>query len=225
MKVLFAGPSLYGSDVELTGLDVRPPAAQGDVLAAVRDGAAAIGLIDGEFGQHAAVWHKEVLLALDRGVEVYGASSMGALRAAECAPFGMIPVGAIANAYLDGTIDDDAAVALSMAPAEMGSMPLTEPQVDADATLANLRGLGLIDAAIHADLVARSAALHFTERTDYALMESHPELLAAYREYHVSQKRLDAEELVRVLQATQPSTKRAIFRLEPSVFWRDLVVV
>ena len=225
MKVLFAGPSLYGSDIDLTGLDVRPPAAQGDVLAAVRDGATAIGLIDGEFGQRAAVWHKEILLALDRGVEVYGASSMGALRAAECAPFGMIPVGAIANAYLDGIIDDDAAVALTMAPAEMGSMPLTEPQVDAEATLAKLRDLGLIGAVIHAELVARSAALHFTERTDYALMEGHPQLLAAYREHHVSQKRLDAEELVRVLQAVQRSAKRANFRIEPSVFWRDFVVV
>lgn len=225
MKVLFAGPSLYGSDIELTGLDVRAPAAQGDVLAAVRDGATAIGLIDGEFGQRAAVWHKEILLALDRGVGVYGASSMGALRAAECAPFGMIPVGAIANAYLDGILDDDAAVALTMAPAEMGSIPLTEPQVDAEATLAKLRDLDLIDAAIHADLVARSAALHFTERTDDALMASHPQLLAAYREHHVSQKRLDAEELVRVLQAAPQSTKRASFRIEPSVFWRDFVVV
>ena len=225
MKILFAGPSLYGSYIDLDGLEVRAPAAQGDVLAAIRDGATAIGLIDGEFGQRAAVWHKEILLALDKGIEVYGASSMGALRAAECAPFGMIPVGAIANAYLDGILDDDAAVALTMAPPEMGSMPLTEPQVDAEATLAHLHGLGLIDAAIHGELVARSAALHFTERTDYALLEGHPQLVAAYREHHVSQKRLDAEELVRVLQAAQKATKRANFRIEPSVFWRDLVAV
>ena len=225
MKILFAGPSLHGSDIGLNGLDVRPPAAQGDVLAAVHDGASAIGLIDGEFGQRAAVWHKEILLALDKGIEVYGASSMGALRAAECAPFGMIPVGVIANAYLDGILDDDAAVALTMAPAEMGSMPLTEPQVDADATLAHLHELGLIDAAIRDQLVARSAALHFTERTDYTLMGDYPQLLAAYREHHVSQKRLDAEELVRVLQAARRPSQRPSFRIEPSVFWRDLVVV
>ena len=225
MKVLFAGPSLYGSDISLNGLEVRPPAAQGDVLAAVNDGATAIGLIDGEFGQRAAVWHKEILLALDQGIDVYGASSMGALRAAECAPFGMIPVGMIANAYLDGILDDDAAVALTMAPKEMGSMPLTEPQVDADATLDHLRELGVIDAMIHAGLVARSAMLHFTERTDYALLQDRPELLDAYRQHHVSQKRLDAEELVRVLQAARQPVKRSNFRIESSVFWRDLVVV
>jgi hypothetical protein len=225
MKVLFVGPSLYGSDVDLSGLDVRPPAAQGDVLAAIRGGATAIGLIDGEFGQRAAVWHKEILLALDQGIEVYGASSMGALRAAECAPFGMIPVGAIANAYLDGLLDDDAAVALTMAPAEMGSVPLTEPQVDAEATLAHLLALNIIDPATHSDLVARAGALHFTERTDEALMQFHPHLLAAYRHHHVSQKRLDAEELVEILRAAGSRTNRPSFRIAPSVFWRDLVPV
>lgn len=225
MKALFAGPSLYGSNIDMSGLDVRPPAAQGDMLAAVRDGATAIGLIDGEFGQRAAVWHKEILLALDRGIEVYGASSMGALRAAECASFGMVAVGAIANAYLDGSLDDDAAVALTMAPAEMGSMPLTEPQVDAEATLAHLRNLGIIDAATHGDLVARVRTLHFTERTDDAMLCDQPQLLAAYRQHHVSQKRLDAEELVRVLQTAGRRTKAPSFRIEPSVFWRDLVVV
>ena len=225
MKVLFVGPSLYGSDIDLSGLDVRPPAAQGDVLAAVRDGATAIGLIDGEFGQRAAVWHKEILLALDQGIEVYGASSMGALRAAECAPFGMIPVGVIANAYLDGILDDDAAVALTMAPAEMGSMPLTEPQVDAEATLAHLRALHIIDETTHSDLVERANALHFTERTDDAVMQDHPHLLAAYRQHHVSQKRLDAEELVQVLRAAAGRAKRPSFRIAPSVFWQDLVPV
>ncbi len=225
MKVLFAGPSLYGSQISLDGLDVRAPAAQGGVLAAVNDGATAIGLIDGEFGQRAAVWHKEILLALDKGIEVYGASSMGALRAAECAPFGMVAVGVIANAYLDGILDDDAAVALTMAPKEMGSFPITEPQVDAEATLEHLRALGIIDATLHRRLVARSAALHFTERTDDTLLAAHPELLDAYRQHRVSQKRLDAEELVRVLKASEQRTKRSNFRIEPSVFWRDLVVV
>ena len=50
MKVLFAGPSIYGLDLDLAGVDLRHPAKQGDVIAAVRDGAAAIGLIDGYFG-------------------------------------------------------------------------------------------------------------------------------------------------------------------------------
>lgn len=223
MKVLFAGPSLYGSTIDFDGLDVRPPAAQGDVLAAVQDGATAIGLIDGEFGQRAAVWHKEILVALDRGVAVYGASSMGALRAAECAPFGMVAIGAIANAYLDGTLDDDAAVALTMAPAEIGSFPLTEPLVDAMATLDHLLAIGVIDPLVYGELHRQAADLHFTERTNEALTAGHPHLLDAYRLHHVSQKRLDAEELVRILQADRPRLQRPNFRIAPSVFWRDLV--
>ena len=69
MKVLFAGPSLYGLDLDLSGIVLRPPAKQGDVIAAVRDGATAIGLVDGYFGGAAAVWHKEILYALSLGRE------------------------------------------------------------------------------------------------------------------------------------------------------------
>ena len=97
MKVLFAGPSVYGLDLDLSGIVLRHPAKQGDVIAAVRDGATAIGLVDGYFGGAAAVWHKEILYALSLGVRVLGASSMGALRAAECAAYGMEPIGEVAR--------------------------------------------------------------------------------------------------------------------------------
>lgn len=49
-----------------------------------------------------AVWHKELLYTLQEGVEVCGASSMGALRAAELESFGMLGVGVIFQAYRDG---------------------------------------------------------------------------------------------------------------------------
>ena len=55
----------------------------------------AIGLIDGVFLDVPAVWHRELLWALSEGVHVFGAASMGALRAAELAPFGMRGVGTI----------------------------------------------------------------------------------------------------------------------------------
>ena len=103
MRVLFAGPSLSGEISTLKrkfpGLDIRPPAACGDILRAVRDGAKAIGLIDGYFGDLPSVWHKEILFALHNGVAVAGGASMGALRAAECAPFGMVGLGSIYEDY------------------------------------------------------------------------------------------------------------------------------
>ncbi|MEJ0097006.1 MAG: TfuA-like protein [Bauldia sp.] len=50
---------------------------------AVLAGASVIGLVDGVFENVASVWHKEILYALSEGVQVFGAASMGALRAAD----------------------------------------------------------------------------------------------------------------------------------------------
>ena len=83
--------------------DYRPPAKQGDICRAVQErGPDAVALIDGYFEQVPAVWHKEILWAMKLGVQVYGASSMGALRAAELQQFGMIGVGKIFEAYVSG---------------------------------------------------------------------------------------------------------------------------
>jgi hypothetical protein len=45
------------------------------------------------FDSTPAVLHKEILWAMDRGVGVSGAASMGALRAAELHWYGMVGVG------------------------------------------------------------------------------------------------------------------------------------
>ena len=76
------------------------PARQGDIWRAVRaHRPVAIGLIDGVFFHEPAVWHREILWALAEGVHVFGAASMGALRAAELEPFGMRGVGRVFAAY------------------------------------------------------------------------------------------------------------------------------
>ena len=106
--VVFAGPSLYGAQFDPGDVVIRSPAQMGDIERAFADGATAIGLIDGHYQQVGAIWHKEILLALSGGVAVFGAASMGALRAAECEPFGMVPVGAIARRYCSGELYDDA---------------------------------------------------------------------------------------------------------------------
>ena len=83
-----------------------------------------------------AVWHKEILLALQDGIAVYGASSMGAIRAAELAPFGMVGVGAIYEAYCDGRYTDDDEVALLQGPATFGYPAMSEAMVNIRATVA-----------------------------------------------------------------------------------------
>jgi len=207
MRVLFAGPSLYGINTPFIGLDRRHPARHGDVFAAVEQGATVIGLIDGYFGWTAATWHKEILYALSHGVRVLGAASMGALRAAECAYYGMEPVGGIANAYLDGTLVDDDEVALVHGPEEMGFMPLTDALVDSRATLDALSASGLITSEEHRILVAAAHRIHFTERDadSIARKSGLPSprvgtVAELYRTHHISRKQRDALALVEMLQ-------------------------
>lgn len=227
MKVVFAGPSIFGVDVDITGIDLRGPAQQGDLTRAVLDGATAIGLVDGVFSSVAAVWHKEILFALNRGTRVYGSSSMGALRAAECAIFGMVPIGKVALAYLSGEIDDDAAVALTIGPAEWGWQPFTEPLVDAVATLNHLRSLGEIAGEQYARLVAAATELHFAVRTRETMIASAIDgdegnrVQEAYGRHHVSQKQLDALELIELIRGNEPRPSDLRWEFESSPMWRS----
>jgi hypothetical protein len=231
MKVLFAGPSIYGLDPDLGDIELRLPARQGDVIAAVRDGAMAIGLIDGYFGGAAAVWHKEILYALSLGVRVLGSSSMGALRAAECAAYGMEPVGEIADAYASGRLDDDAAVALVHAPPEFGSQPMSEPLVDALATLAELERLGVVTMVEGVTLRRSAEAAFFGDRTAEIIAagaglspERAVEVARLYRLHHVSLKQRDAQLLIEKLRAApdrrEPLKRTWSFAVTP--LWRQL---
>lgn len=90
-----------------------PSVKKGDVLKALQEGYARIVIIDGNFSWVPAVWHKEILIALDYGLEVFGAASMGALRAAELDVFGMQGHGRIYEMYKNGEVDSDDEVAIS----------------------------------------------------------------------------------------------------------------
>src|SRR3546814_19886665 len=90
---VFAGPSLR--EALPPGFKLLPPAKQGDVFGVARSRPLAIGLIDGYFEQAPAVWHKEILWALSQGIHVFGAASMGALRAADLQAYGLRGVGKI----------------------------------------------------------------------------------------------------------------------------------
>ena len=134
--VVFLGPTL-GTEVAETLLPARylPPVSCGDILRSLRLRPRVIAIIDGLFESTAAVWHKEILLAMAEGITVFGASSMGALRAAELAPFGMIGVGRIFEAYRDGVCTDDDEVAVLHSAAGQ-YCAVSEPMVNIRATLA-----------------------------------------------------------------------------------------
>ena len=128
MIVAFLGPSLPAREAK--GFHLLPPARQGDVWRALGLRPRAIALIDGVFEAQPSVWHREILDALDAGVPVVGGASMGALRAAELRTLGMTGVGRIFRWYRDGTVIDDAEVALLHADAEHGYRALTVPLVN-----------------------------------------------------------------------------------------------
>ncbi len=75
-------------------------------------------IVDGVFFQEEAVSPREVVEVLGDGALVLGASSMGALRAAECWPAGMRGVGAIYRLFRSGSLlsDDEVAVAVDPDP-------------------------------------------------------------------------------------------------------------
>ena len=167
VDVVFLGPSLSREEaMEIyPGAVYLPPAAMGDVLSAMRTYRPhAIALIDGSFFQTMATYHKELIEALSQGIWVIGASSMGALRAAECAEYGMIGVGEVFEAYASGELEDDDEVALSHVSEEFGYRPVTDAMVDIRASLGAARDAGLIDALQLQELCARQKNRWFMER-------------------------------------------------------------
>ena len=235
MKVLFAGPSLHGTGWSTgggetsAGLDCRGPAGQGDITRAVVEGATVIGLIDGRYEDVAAVWHKEILYALEQGVQVFGAASMGALRAAECADFGMIGVGHVFERYRSGELDDDAAVAQLHAPEELGYYPLTEALVNVEATIERFRKLHAITEEEAARLDASAQALFFKDRTYPRILaeaglnkgERGTRLAELIRRCRVDAKREDALILAAYLGYLEPVREQqtAEWRMESTPTW------
>ncbi|SIR31593.1 hypothetical protein SAMN05880582_11011 [Rhizobium sp. RU20A] len=208
MKILFAGPTLPDAAARVpSGIVCRGPVLQGDVHAAVEDGASAIGIIDGGFEFTAPVWHKEILFALEAGVRVIGAASMGALRAVECEAFGMQGVGRVFEDYRAGRRIDDGDVAQLHGPEALGFLPLTEPLVNVSATLEALVAEGRLDEPVASELLCAAERLFFKDRTWAAIVnavttvedQQRARLRRLLRHHRVDQKRLDALELVATL--------------------------
>jgi hypothetical protein len=231
--VVMVGPSLgrpvLGNELDAIWL---PPVSQGDVYRAAREATVAIGIIDGYFECVPSVWHKEILYALSRGIRVFGAASMGALRAAELAPFGMEGVGAIFEAYRDGVLEDDDEVAVIHGPAQFGYPVLSEAMVNIRRTLSEAFAVGIISADTQKNLVTISKNLPYRERTYAAALALGRQRglpgqeLELFRNWlpegRVDQKREDALLMLRVMRHRlqgRPEPKRAGFHFENTTLW------
>lgn len=165
--VIFLGPSLPLTEArEILNAIYLPPAKQSDFLSAVTTYKPdIIGLIDGVFLSLPSVWHKEILYALEQGVAVYGASSMGALRAAETKDFGMVGVGEIYRMYASGELLDDDEIVMVHGPGDTGYRRLSEPMVNVRATFCRAKDEGVIDGNLCEKLTAIAKSIYFPERT------------------------------------------------------------
>ncbi|APR75901.1 Hypothetical protein A7982_01248 [Minicystis rosea] len=164
--VVFLGPSLDKNTArEILDADYRPPARKGDFYRLLGSDVETAVLIDGVFHGEPAVWQREILAAIDEGITVFGASSMGALRAAELHTLGMIGHGTAFAWYRDGVIDGDDEVALRHASEEFGYRALSEPLVNIRRTLQKAALDGCLTRDEADALVAYAKEIHYPERS------------------------------------------------------------
>src|SRR5262245_29975157 len=98
MKIkIYSGVSLSVPQIHkvLPKADVAPPVKRGDLHRDLGAGVQVIGIVDGEFLQSLAVSPTEIVDAMRVGIRVFGAGSIGALRAAELDVLGMVGCGRI----------------------------------------------------------------------------------------------------------------------------------
>lgn len=209
--VAFAGPSLTAADrVHWPAVDWRAPAEAADLLRLKPAPDLTICLIDGYFDHRPAVRHKELLYHLAGGSRVFGAASIGALRAAEMDRFGMVGVGATYDAFRRGTLVGDDEVALVHADAEWDWRALSVPLVEVRATLvAALRARVLSRKEAQAWLSA-AAAIHYVDRDWPAIRAGAGGVGAWLQAHHVELKRGDAIACLEAVTAPDfgaPSTR------------------
>jgi hypothetical protein len=205
---------------------------QGDVCRAALTRPAVIGIIDGYFEVVPTVWHKEILWAMSQGIHVFGAASIGALRAAELDTFGMRGIGRIYEAFRDGILEDDDEVAVLHGPEELGYPPLTEAVVNIRATMAEAALCGILTPEIAAGLTEIAKSLFYKERTYQAVLQiaiSFNLPFAALSDFvawlphgRIDQKRLDADALLVAISAHAGAASaplRVAYNLAATAAW------
>ncbi len=207
---VFCGPSLPPADRRgFGGVTFLPPAARGDVERVSYE-FDAILLIDGVFHHDLAPSPKECYRAAQR-TRAFGASSMGALRAAECAPYGFLPLGAIARWYANEIIDGDDEVAMLVHPETHAALTVPSVNVRYVARLAQRRGF--LTEAEAARLIDGTRAIFYMDRTWEDVVALVPERardeVRAIAEREGDLKRWDARFALRSVVRRLDSSARA----------------
>jgi len=165
--VVFLGPSMDTPEAAqiLPAAEFRPPIKRGDinVLMARESPPTHVGIIDGCFLHAMSISPKEIIKAMNKGVQFFGSSSMGALRATELHRWGMTGVGDIFQMYHTGVVDADDEVAITFDPESLRA--LCVPMVNFRIAVRDLTERGLIEEHFGQRLLEVAKALYFPDRT------------------------------------------------------------
>ncbi|MBD2410157.1 hypothetical protein FACHB389_26280 [Nostoc calcicola FACHB-389] len=238
--LIFLGPTLAVTQAsQILPACYLDPVRCGDILACLRLQPRVIAIIDGFFDRSASVWHKEILWALEAGVRVFGASSMGALRAAELEAFGMEGFGAIFAAYRDRQYIGDDEVAILHSNPQSEFQPLTDALVNIRATVQLAVDKNIIDVAIANLIITCAKRQFFTQRhlsqavADAEVQGGDRQVLDQFWQFvqnggYVDQKQLDAVGLLKHLAAMvgesggTAANQQVKFQLNKSIFIEEL---
>ncbi|MFI1330791.1 TfuA-like protein [Streptomyces sp. NPDC020845] len=207
---VFAGPTIPSDRIRrlLPAAHVHPPVQHGDLLRLAPRPGDTVAVVDGTFFQSPSVRHKELLHLIDRGVTVHGASSMGALRAAELAPLGMRGAGVVYRLYALGVLERDDEVAVAHATGDDGFVALSDALVSIRFAARRARVAGALDRAAERLIVEAAAAMPFPQRRHataaraarrLGLIAAHEDAYLEHAARTADIKRADAELLLRII--------------------------
>lgn len=172
-KLIYAGPTCASVPHELiakAGFELLPPAQRGDIPKVLSGPPGIIVLVDGRFHQSLAVGHAELRSALDLGWELWGLSSMGAIRAFEMRHLGMRAFGRVYEFFLGEEDFQDDEVALLHAPV-FPYFGITEPLIHLRHFVFQLERADVITLAQARTVVRKLKRLWYGERTRKLTLE------------------------------------------------------
>lgn len=218
---VFLGASLPKSEALATcpNISVMSPIARGDAYRARLSGYNVLVIIDGFFAQNLAIPPREIIDVMASGAVVIGASSMGALRGAECHSAGMIGIGLITRLYRMGILESDDEVAVEMSPFS-NFEAITVPLINIRYALSKAKRAGTLEAECARRIFEKATSLHYSDRTIRNLLD-HTDKTSGFLEalQFYDLKRRDAIKALRAVASwCADGTLRGMVRYLPDRF-------
>jgi hypothetical protein len=166
--LVFVGPTLVDAQLEVasrSGVQFVPPVKRGDIEKFVRTRPpGVIAIVDGLFHQCLSVGHAEIRTAIAGDWQVWGLSSMGAIRAYEMRHMGVQGFGRVYEMFdqFDDFRDDEVAMIHEPGPSYR---PLSEPLVHIRFWLKDLVGSRLLAKRHEQQLLGQLMSQWYADRT------------------------------------------------------------